>query len=70
MEYDLVLGLRSTPGAPGLDEDTDVTGYVIVGGAPWARPSVATPAVFSLGVRAPYSAPQIGAIYLGINPDG
>jgi hypothetical protein len=71
VECDVVFGLRSAPSAPGHDEDADVTGFIIiVGGAPWSRPTIANPAVFSFGARTLYSTPQIGAIYLGVSPDG
>ncbi len=70
MEYDIVSGLQPRMHMPDHDDGAQVSGYIIViGGTPWSRPAVATP-VLSLGARALYSTPQIGAIYLGINPDG
>ncbi len=70
MEYDVpyTLQLRSPDRASG--EGGEVSGYIIIGGA---RPLTALGSSTSLvSVRAPalYSAPQIGAIHLAVNPEG
>jgi hypothetical protein len=71
LEYDVVPALHRVPDARGGGEQLDVSGYIIiVGGTPWSRPTAATPLAFALGAPAVYSTPQLGAIYLGVNPDG
>ncbi len=48
----------------------EVTGYIIIGGSQRLTALGSSTAPFSVRAPALYSAPQIGAIFLGVNPEG
>jgi hypothetical protein len=71
VEYDVVHAFRSATDTPAQDDDAEVSGYIIiVGGSPWTAQTVASPLLLSVTAPALYSAPRLGAIALGVNPEG
>jgi hypothetical protein len=71
MEYDALQALQLCPDDRDGDEDDEVSGHIIIIGGSQPLTAFGRPnAVVSIRAPALYSTPQIGAIYLGISPDG
>jgi hypothetical protein len=71
MEYDVLQALHRCPDDRAGDEDDEVSGHIIVirGAQPLTALGSST-ALLSVRTPALYSAPHLGAIYLGVDPTG